>query len=500
MKKHITMSFVAIIALGAVFVAGTFGISLFSVDAEEYTNTDIALACEDCNLIIISLTNTRKDHLSSYGYERDTTPNIKEFFADSLIFENAFTHASWTLPSATSLFTSLFPFTHGVMQRSEGNVIPETVQTFTEILQDKGYATAAFTGDGDYNERFGLYRGFDVYADRETYDDLDIKVSYLALRNSWYYAGITSVLPSASVWLEENSKKKFFLFAQGFDTHCPFTPQSPFDTKFDEGYESDIDFSKCIRTFDRAEPTIVDGEKVWKVFSARRADLEEDVDFTERDLEKMISLYDGEIAQVDDALASFFELIGDLGLEKNTIILFMSEHGDLFGENGRFMRGGPLRGTFYDPVINFPLLMKHPKVTEEIVIYDLVQMVDLMPTFLQMLGIKDPQKKIRQGKKLDFAVFGDTEINTYVYAGSKYVGNDTYFDGTSTIESIRDKKWKLIKEVVESGDTHIEEYELYDIENDPRESKNLYSSNDVMAEHLTEKLLQWREGLREEIK
>ncbi|GMQ95193.1 MAG: hypothetical protein BMS9Abin13_305 [Patescibacteria group bacterium] len=495
MKNKNTTIFLFVAVL-IIFAVGSAAIYVEMRTNAGMDNTDRALACEDCNVIIVSLTNTRKDHIGTYGYERNTTPNIDAFFKNSLIFNNAFTHASWTLPSAVSFFTSLYPFAHGVMQRDKVQYIPENVTTFTELLKEGGYATAAFTGDGDYSRMFGTDRGFDVYADRESYGDLDIQIDETDIVSIKSYVSAASLLPAAGKWLMQNRKKKFFLFVQGFETHCPFTPSGQFEEMFDSGYEGDVDFSRCLWTFERVEPKIKGGEKFWPVrtwFEPGKGPL--DVLLSERDVEKMISLYDGEIAQADDALAEFFADIEAFGLEKNTIIIFMSEHGDLFGENGRFMRGGPLRGTFYDPVINFPLMIRHPNVKEPIVVDDLVQMVDLAPTLLSILGMDDVDKGVRQGKKLGLSVFGDKETNEYVYAGSRYVSDNVFFKGTSTVESIRGKKWKLIKETIALKGETKEYYELYDIKNDPGESEDVYGTEKDISLFLKERLRLWSEEI-----
>ena len=77
--------------------------------------------CKDCNVLFISLTNTRADHLGLYGYHRSTSPHLDSFSKNSVVFENAFSVASWTLPTAISLYTSTYPFTHNVMMRYDRN-------------------------------------------------------------------------------------------------------------------------------------------------------------------------------------------------------------------------------------------------------------------------------------------------------------------------------------------------------------------------------------------
>src|SRR3989338_7371293 len=96
--------------------------------------------CPGCNVIIISLTNVGAEHLGTYGYYRNTSPNIDEFAGKSIVFENAFSPSSWTLPSGISMFASLYPFSHGVMDRNNDHLKPE-IPTLVDIMQKNGYKT-----------------------------------------------------------------------------------------------------------------------------------------------------------------------------------------------------------------------------------------------------------------------------------------------------------------------------------------------------------------------
>src|SRR5687767_13787313 len=96
------------------------------------------------NLIFVSLTNTRFDHLGMYGYSRNTSTNIDAFARKGIVFEEMFSHASWTLPVAISLFTSQYPFTHGMMYREEATPLPASTVTFVDLLKKEGYLTGAF--------------------------------------------------------------------------------------------------------------------------------------------------------------------------------------------------------------------------------------------------------------------------------------------------------------------------------------------------------------------
>lgn len=454
------------------------------------------LQCPGCNLVIISLTNTRKDHIGIYGYDRNTTPNIDKFFENSMVFGNAFAPASWTLPVAVSLFTSLFPDTHGVMDRVGESMLSDGALTLAEIFKQNGYKTAAFTGGGDYNKKFNHAQGFDTYFDEG------------GIIGPISYFGIEDSVPQAIDWLNKlKSKNNFFLFIQGFDTHCPFTPIEPFDKQFIGEEKSTVDYSTCLWTFGKTKKVYKDGIKYWPVKTMSTGGNIQEVLLTDEDVRYMISLYDGEIAQADNNLGSLFKIFEEKSLLQNTVFIFMAEHGDMLGEHGRFMRGGPLRGTFYDPVINFPLIIKHPKIDQLVRIDTLVQTVDLMPTLLEMFKLKDEESEKRQGRSLLSGLSGNMETNEYVYAASAYSAVDNkFFDGFSRVEVIRNKNWKLIKEnvaPVKSKDKpsydlsgNEESFELYNVLNDPEETNNLIDQEKDVAELLKKKLDVWSSDKR----
>ena len=170
-------------------------------------------SCKDCNVIVISITNLRNDHLGYNGYFRDTTPNIDKLAANSLVFENAFSHASWTLPVGISFFTSLYPFTHKVMNRWTGQTkLRDNIITLPEILEKQGYTTTAFTGGFDYNAKYGLisrfrYGSYPKNAEEEYHER---------------YGTFEYNIRNATGWMKEHKNDKFMLFFQGLSSSHPF--------------------------------------------------------------------------------------------------------------------------------------------------------------------------------------------------------------------------------------------------------------------------------------
>jgi len=485
-------------------------IERISLDEEEMyiqdqnSKTLQKLKCPNCNVVLISLTTLRKDRMGIYGYEKSTTPNIDNFFKDALRFDSTIAPSSWTTPNAVSLFTSLMPYRHGIMRRDPTVLYNRKVMTLPEILIKNGYKTGGFTGGGDYNSKFsGVKRGFYTYLDETSFKEMGIENYSLGGGGTLRYAKLSSFLPVGTRWLDENKSSKFFLFLQGYDTHCPLDPREPFASKFLSGLQSDFNFSYCHWTHEDVEPSYENGKKYWNVQIP--VDKEEGKIYIEKffqsDMEYMNALYDARVAEMDFYLNNFFEKVKSLGLEKNTVFILMSDHGEMLGEHGRFMRGGSIRGTMYEQAIGFPLLIKHPQIKEPIIVNDVVQTVDLMPTILSLLGVRDPQANIREGKALEISSFGDQPTNQYGFGGVVYSPlfvNDIFSKKTEA-NIVRNDVWKLMKDTIYEGDDENEvsiSYKLFNLKDDPDENINLYDTEKEEAEKLKSQLEQWLDNYR----
>jgi arylsulfatase A-like enzyme len=446
----------------------------------------------DWNLILISLTNTRADHLGGYGYVRDTSPNLDRLARKSLLFRQAFSHASWTLPAAISLFTSTYPFTHGMMNRELATPLPPNATTFIDVLKTNGYVTAAFVGSRDYAPQFGHTARFDTVFDPVTNPEQEDWKSYGVLEKT---------LPPARDWLRRNRDRKFVLLVQGYDTHCPFAVPHH-NPRFDPSYQGTIDFTKCYWTFEPTPPVNVRAksgryEPVFLLKTKPTGGDHYDVPFHPEDVQHMIALYDGEIANADAMLGQLLDDVTNLGLARRTIILFYADHGDMFGKHGRFMRGGPLRGTFYDDVLRIPLIVHHPALPARS-IEGLAQLIDLAPTILEWLGCGRQIPPSFQGKSLQPLLTGGGPVNRHVFAGSAFkpAERNPFFPHESVIYSVRNQRWKLIYEHVNHAAGPQDSFELYDLANDRDELKNRAEQNPNVLAELRSELLRWLSEIR----
>lgn len=444
--------------------------------------------CPDCNVILISITNVGAEHLGTYGYFRNTSPNIDEFAKESIVFENAFSPASWTLPTGTSLFTSLYPYTHGVMDRLKGLKLNPNATTLIDILKSNGYKTAIFSSGFDYRTVFGLTDRFDVIE----ISDKDPIVKHSG--GEFFYDDsyrITVNGPKAIEWVKKNRDNKFFLFLQGYDAHCPFNPPEPYNSLFwHSSYpnNSQILSNECVRGY-KAE----DSDKYFAYYPKKAREVYSDtaLELSEESIQYMESQYDGEISYVDNFLGEFFDSIEKEGILENTIVIILSEHGEMFAKYGRFGRAGTIRGTLFDDVIHIPLIIKHPKLSPKRV-HNLVQIIDIMPTILDFLNI--PIIEEAQGKSLVPLIVENKTVNNFVFAGSNYGRlNFDIYSVLSVNEIVRDKDWKLMHEIsyLENG-TIIDEYNLFKIDESGEEPEVPLTEQDAIFKRFKKLLSDWR--------
>ena len=186
------------------------------------------------HVVLISLDTCRADHLSCYGYARETTPHIDALAGQSYLFSHTITPIPLTLPAHTSMLTGTIPPHHGKHENKDPYFDPVHV-TLAALLKTKGYRTGAFVGSQILNGSFGLDRGFDTYQDRFAKKDASERRA-------------EEVNRVAFAWLEEQKGNPVFLFLHYYDPHDPYEPPEPFATKFKESpYAGEIAYTDhCI--------------------------------------------------------------------------------------------------------------------------------------------------------------------------------------------------------------------------------------------------------------
>lgn len=321
------------------------------------------------NLLWIVLDTVRADHLSLYGYERETTPNLDRWAARGVAFEQARSAAPWTLPSHMTMLTGLWPFEHRVrIDRPYTGASP----LLAEHLRDRGFATAGFVSNtGCVNACFGFDRGFSTYVDHRINQEISpytvAKSSALGQRlvqlgNRWLRLGIDrpqeghkrapELLAMAREWQDRRAAgapgRPYFLFLNLMDAHGPYRPPADFPRAYWTGPlpASPVGYTPKLG-YDAQAALAAAGP-------AERAERQANVDAAARQLN---DLYDDCIRALDARLGAYLDDMDARGELDRTWVVITSDHGEHFGDHDRFGHGNSL----YNELVHVPLLLIPPR-------------------------------------------------------------------------------------------------------------------------------------------
>ncbi len=323
------------------------------------------------NVIVIVVDTLRADHLSSYGYERDTSPFMDSLAAQGVRFENAISPSSWTQPSHASMLTGRYTYEH----QAETTPLDDTFPTIGEVMQANGYRTGGFSANTlFFTRRQGHGRGFLHFEDNyQSAPDAFFNSSlygfifdFYGLRKALNYEGVpTRVLASdinRSVldWIDRDSDRPFFVFMNYFDVHDPYTPPEPYRSK----YASTPNPGGLINGFvERYSPSL-----------------------TPEQIQTEIEAYDGSISYVDDEIKNLFDELEARGLLDDTIVIVTSDHGESLGEHGLLQHSASL----YLDEIHVPLIVWNPAYVPSGKTVDTpVSLTSLPSTILSLVNAKE---------------------------------------------------------------------------------------------------------------
>ncbi len=421
------------------------------------------------NIVVLDVCSARADHFGTYGYSRETTPHIDAFARRSAVFENAVAQSSWCLPNYASLFTGQPPEVHGLYtNRFRG--VPEFEATLAEKLRGNGYATAAFSGGVYLLPEWGLDRGFDTYVNAFSTSDA-----------SRLPAPLADNLDGVNDWLKGRDKKKpFMLYVAVDDLHAPYHSKDP--DRFDPGYEGIASDTEVLSVpFARAYNGEPDGypEELKKKVAVFKSD--------PRHLHHLIARYDASLRQADDEVGVFLERLKAMGLDKNTVVILTGDHGELLGEHGLL---GHTQG-LYEPILHVPLIVRHPGIPGLAGrrYKQLIERVDLMPTLLDLAGVDYSELSLAGRSAAPLLRAPSTPWRELAYASSKR--NLSSEAGLELDERVvRDGRWKLHQYLYKEG------FELYDLKEDPLETRDLAAERPAVASRLAFELLRHVERTR----
>jgi len=402
-------------------------------------------------VILIVIDTLRADHLGCYGYHRETSPSIDRLAKEGVIFENAYPTDVPTQPSFTSMFTGLRGIHTGIVSHSKTENLSENIPCFPEILSQHGITTAAVSTL--YMMRRWFARGFKYYMN-----------PVAGIRRRLQQVDAEEINAMALPWIKEHKDKDFFLFIHYWDPHSLYLPPESYRRLFYEGNESDPNNQSL---------DVLRSQPIWPFVKGHLDAIGREI----TDIEYPIAMYDGEIRYVDDNIAELTNLLEDLGILEETAIILTSDHGESLGEHHFYFDHCDV----YETTVHVPLIIRYPPaISKGKKVNSLVQStISLAPTILDLFGIEVP--KHLEGKDLIKIANGEETGWKEIYVNQ----------GLWTAKrAIRTEKWKLIK-TLDKAFWETPEIELYDMKENPEETKNLASEEPEIVDELELKMERW---------
>ena len=328
-------------------------------------------------VILFMCDTLRKDHLSAYGYERRTSPNLEGLAADGTQFLDNVTQATWTKVATPSIMTSLYPTSHRITDIPDR--LNSQADTLAESYRAAGYATVAYSSVLFTGKFSNLHQGFQELHEASSVDDR----AYTAKTAREY-------VDRASAWISRHPDTPFFMFLHVFDPHDPFEPRAPYDASWADPAKK----KHHEEQLEKITPHIKD--PLMKAFGMPdKAAIEEAGVSPEEFVGHDVDWYDGSILGMDAEVGRLLRRLRQLGLEDKVQFVFLADHGEEFIEHGRMFHGQ----TVYGELTGVPLILRRPGVIPAgVKIPATVRNIDVMPTLLDLSGLPAPPRM--QGESL----------------------------------------------------------------------------------------------------
>jgi arylsulfatase A-like enzyme/Flp pilus assembly protein TadD len=377
---------------------------------------------------LITIDTLRADHVGCYGAQTVKTPTLDALAHDGVVFERALSQVPLTWPSHAVILTGTYPFQNGV-QDFTGQPLAQQFRTVAQAFQQAGYATGAVVSAFVLDRSWGLARGFDFYDDAFSAETFEKKETGLVDRR----AGES--VAHAIAWLKKTPRRPFFLWLHLYDPHSPYDPPEPYLSE----YRS--------------------------------------------------HLYDGEIAYADHELGNLMAWLKQNHLYDSSLIVALSDHGESLGEHGEDEHGFFV----YNATVHVPLIVKPPAGSGIAAGRrgEPVETTAVAPTLLQLAGVKDSVDSVDSiyAQFQSHALLGTGSGTNQAggQAASQTAKDPAY---SETFYPFSSFGWSPLH-ALESERFHFIEApkpELYDLESDPGETRNIAAQQPATVAVLREKL------------
>ncbi|MCX6325507.1 MAG: sulfatase-like hydrolase/transferase [Bacteroidia bacterium] len=427
-----------------------------------------SLAQEKPNIIVILTDDMGYSDIGCYGGKLTLTPNIDKLAQEGIQFTQYYSASPISSPSRTGLLTGMYPAKWNItsyLQTRKGNreceqadYLSSAAPSIARALKTAGYATGHFGkwhmgGGRDVDNAPGIKEyGFDEYSSTWESPDPDPIIT----SSNWIWAGTDSIkrwdrtayfVDRTLNFMERHKGQPCFINLWPDDVHTPWVPNQERFGLYPNGTEEELDLRDVLKEYDRQIGRLMEGLK-------------------------------------------------NMGIDKNTIIIFTSDNGPLPAFNGS--RSGGYRGSklsLYEGGTRMPFIVRWPAkiIKGKIDNKSVLSATDLIPSFCSIAGAIMPEGFSFDGKDKSSVLSGKSsdEKRTLFW---EYGRNNTSFRYPEGIDrspnlAIREGKWKLL---MNSDGTDIQ---LYDLEKDNRETTNIIKENPEIVERLKIKLIAWRKSL-----
>jgi arylsulfatase A-like enzyme len=412
------------------------------------------------NILIFAIDSIRRDHMSCYGYPRLTTPYFDRLAAQGTLFENAFSAYIPTTPAYSSMLTGQDVVSHQMVSLGPKGPLDPRHPTLPEILRKAGYKSTVVGFDK------GFYRGFDNYLNFEGWPSWEDRPARKAENlNAVTIPEMERLHKSGKPWL---------LFLRHMDPHAPYLPPAPYDTMFYSKDPCDKKLPYTMKPVFDFKP-FRDFHKSWMPPGLR-------------DKDYVIAQYDGEVAYMDACCQRIITRLEELGCADETLIVITGDHGEtLYDHEIWFDHHG-----LYECTLVVPLIYYWPgKIPQGVrsKAYSLHE--DLIPTILDVCGLR----KFARGTKFDGVSLTPYFKNVHESPRSEFYITECTWQRKHGWRTPIWKFWDALE-----PDFHGKPpIELYNLIEDPAESKNLVDKCPEVVDMLRDRMNGWLKKRRRQM-